>query len=203
MYSSTHSLTSALDGGEWSASCPGRFTPKERAPGTHWIGGWVGPRAVLDVVLHFRVLTKFVFLIIQQNRIFLAYLYRMWAVSFPSDGSEYFFGTCLILYEYHYVCWSMYYNVNNEDIRGKKVKLSLCLMKTVGTGWIIVVSFTPRLLYPRGKRLRYPLDRWLCGTQSLYGRGGEKNPFIPPVGNRTPVVINDLLNCGFTGYKFL
>jgi hypothetical protein len=49
-YSSTHSLTSALDGGEWSASCPGRFTPKERAPGTHWIGGSVGPRAVLHAV---------------------------------------------------------------------------------------------------------------------------------------------------------
>jgi hypothetical protein len=31
-YSSTHSLTSALDGGEWSASHPGRFTPKEAAP---------------------------------------------------------------------------------------------------------------------------------------------------------------------------
>jgi hypothetical protein len=28
-YSSTHSLTSALDGGEWSASLPGRFTPRE------------------------------------------------------------------------------------------------------------------------------------------------------------------------------
>jgi hypothetical protein len=27
-YSSTHSLTLALDGGEWSASRPGRFTPK-------------------------------------------------------------------------------------------------------------------------------------------------------------------------------
>jgi hypothetical protein len=51
MYSSTHSLTSALDGAEWSASRPGHFTPKERAPGTHWIGGWVGPRAVLDVVV--------------------------------------------------------------------------------------------------------------------------------------------------------
>jgi hypothetical protein len=23
---------------------------RERAPGTHWIGGWVGPRACLDVV---------------------------------------------------------------------------------------------------------------------------------------------------------
>jgi hypothetical protein len=51
MYSSTHSLTSALGGGEWSASRPGRFAPRERAPGTHWIGGWVGPRAVLDAVV--------------------------------------------------------------------------------------------------------------------------------------------------------
>jgi hypothetical protein len=39
--------TSTLVGGEWSASCPGRFTPRERAPGTHWIGV-VGPRAGLD-----------------------------------------------------------------------------------------------------------------------------------------------------------
>jgi hypothetical protein len=29
---------------------PGRFIPGERAPGTHWIGGWVGPRAGLDDV---------------------------------------------------------------------------------------------------------------------------------------------------------
>jgi hypothetical protein len=41
-------FTSALDGGEWSASRPGRFTPGERTPGTHWIGGWVDPRAGLD-----------------------------------------------------------------------------------------------------------------------------------------------------------
>jgi hypothetical protein len=25
--------------------------PRERAPGTHWIGGWVGPRAGLDAVV--------------------------------------------------------------------------------------------------------------------------------------------------------
>jgi hypothetical protein len=49
-YSSTHPLTSALDGGEWLASRPGSFTPRERVPGTHWIGGWVGSRAGLDKV---------------------------------------------------------------------------------------------------------------------------------------------------------
>jgi hypothetical protein len=43
-------LTSALAGGEWSASRPGRFTPRERALGTHWIGGWVDLRAGLDDV---------------------------------------------------------------------------------------------------------------------------------------------------------
>jgi hypothetical protein len=48
---STHSLSSALDGGEWLASRSGRFTPRERALGTHWIGGWVGPRAVLNAVV--------------------------------------------------------------------------------------------------------------------------------------------------------
>jgi hypothetical protein len=43
-------LTSALVGGEWSASRPGRFTPRVTAHGTHWIGGWMGPRAGLDDV---------------------------------------------------------------------------------------------------------------------------------------------------------
>jgi hypothetical protein len=43
-------LTSALVGGEWSTSRPGRFTPGERASGTHWIGGWVDLRAGLDDV---------------------------------------------------------------------------------------------------------------------------------------------------------
>jgi hypothetical protein len=43
-------MISALVGGEWSASLPGRFTPGERGPGTHWIGGWVCPRAGLNDV---------------------------------------------------------------------------------------------------------------------------------------------------------
>jgi hypothetical protein len=55
MYSSTHSLTLTLDGGEWSASRPGRFTPSETAPGTHWIGRWVGPTICLDTVWKRRI----------------------------------------------------------------------------------------------------------------------------------------------------
>jgi hypothetical protein len=49
MYGSTL-LTSALVEGERSATRPGRFTFGERAPGTHWIGGWVGLRTGLDDV---------------------------------------------------------------------------------------------------------------------------------------------------------
>jgi hypothetical protein len=40
--------TVALVGSKWSASRPSSFTPWERAPGTHWIGGWVGPQVGLD-----------------------------------------------------------------------------------------------------------------------------------------------------------
>jgi len=47
------SLTLALDGGEWSVSRSGCFTPRERDPGTRWLGGWVGPRAVLDTIKHY------------------------------------------------------------------------------------------------------------------------------------------------------
>jgi hypothetical protein len=53
------SLTSALDGGEWSASLTGRFTSRERAPGTHWIEGWVGPRAGLEVVVKRKIPSPF------------------------------------------------------------------------------------------------------------------------------------------------
>jgi hypothetical protein len=41
-------ITSAVAGGEWSASRPGRFTPGEKARDTLWIGGWVDPRAGMD-----------------------------------------------------------------------------------------------------------------------------------------------------------
>jgi hypothetical protein len=46
-------LTSALVGGEWSASRPGRFASGERAPATHCIQGWVdlrrGEEKILDL----------------------------------------------------------------------------------------------------------------------------------------------------------
>jgi hypothetical protein len=35
-------------GGERSTSCPSGFTTGDRAPGFHWIGGWMDPRAGLD-----------------------------------------------------------------------------------------------------------------------------------------------------------
>jgi len=41
-------LISALDGGEWPVLRSGRITPRKKASGTHWIGGWVGTRDGLD-----------------------------------------------------------------------------------------------------------------------------------------------------------
>jgi hypothetical protein len=43
-------LTSELDGGEWSAPRPRRYTPFERATDTQWIGGVAVPRICLDAV---------------------------------------------------------------------------------------------------------------------------------------------------------
>jgi hypothetical protein len=51
-------FTSALVIGEWSASHPGRLSAGERAPGIQWIGSWVGPRAVLDVVERGKILPQ-------------------------------------------------------------------------------------------------------------------------------------------------
>jgi len=39
-------LAFALDGGKWSRTCFIHFTPREGAPSTHWIGGWVGQKLV-------------------------------------------------------------------------------------------------------------------------------------------------------------
>jgi len=50
-----HSLTFALDGDEWPASCPGHFTPRERGPGTHWLGVWARPRASVYTVVKRRI----------------------------------------------------------------------------------------------------------------------------------------------------
>ena len=40
-------MIAALEGSEWSAARPGYTLPRERH-GTHFTGGWVGPRAGLD-----------------------------------------------------------------------------------------------------------------------------------------------------------
>jgi hypothetical protein len=58
MDAQTHvSLTLASVEGEWSASRPCRFTPGEKVPGTHWIRGWVDPRAGLDDMEMWKFLT--------------------------------------------------------------------------------------------------------------------------------------------------
>jgi hypothetical protein len=48
MYSCNLSLTSALDGGWWSTSRPGRFAPGKDLVPTHCIGGEVDHRTDLD-----------------------------------------------------------------------------------------------------------------------------------------------------------
>jgi hypothetical protein len=48
MYSSYSFMTSALDGISGQRHAPAKLYHRDRTPGTHWTGGWVGLRAVLD-----------------------------------------------------------------------------------------------------------------------------------------------------------
>jgi hypothetical protein len=59
----------------------------------------------------------------------------------------------------------------------------------LGTSWRLVVSFTPRPLYPRWQAPPYPFDRRLGGSQSQSGRHWEVK--IPAhTGTRTATLIS-------------
>jgi hypothetical protein len=58
-YSSYSFSTSVLDGGEWSASCPGRALAPGNDPGTHYTGVWVGLRAGLDTDARGKILCPY------------------------------------------------------------------------------------------------------------------------------------------------
>jgi hypothetical protein len=75
-------LTSALAGGEWSASCPGHFTPGKRASGTHWIRGWVDPWAGVDDMV------KWKFLPPSPAQIPTPWSSSRWPVAIPSTLSQ-------------------------------------------------------------------------------------------------------------------
>jgi hypothetical protein len=55
-YSSYSFKTLALDGGEWSASCPGRALPPGKGSRYHWTEGCVGPRTSLDTEVRGKIL---------------------------------------------------------------------------------------------------------------------------------------------------
>jgi hypothetical protein len=52
------SLTLAIAGGEWSASCSGLFILTVRAPGIYWIRWWVGQRSGLDAAAKRKITTS-------------------------------------------------------------------------------------------------------------------------------------------------
>jgi hypothetical protein len=58
----------------------------------------------------------------------------------------------------------------------------------LGTRRRLVVSFTPRLLYPKGKSHWCPFDRRLDGLQSRSGHGGEEKNSRPLSGLKHPIV---------------
>jgi hypothetical protein len=55
-YSSYSFLTSELDGVSGQRHAPAELCPGKGSPGTHWIGGWVGPRVGLDTEARGKIL---------------------------------------------------------------------------------------------------------------------------------------------------
>jgi hypothetical protein len=79
-------LTSALVGGGWSASLPGRFTPRERAPDNHSIGDRVGYGTGLDDLERRKILSLIgLELLPLSNPACSKSLYRMRYPSSPHD----------------------------------------------------------------------------------------------------------------------
>jgi hypothetical protein len=137
-----HSLTSALDGGEWSASRPCRFTPRERAPPTHWIGGWVGPRAEKQ----------------EQNKIGLLcssnctlqvrntdnFLYS-WTVNYVNSTFKERFRVRISTFDVC-VCLPKHHPVFLLLVEGVEMKLHTC--SELGTRWRSVIIITPASKLP-------------------------------------------------------
>jgi hypothetical protein len=97
--------------------------------------------------------------------------------------------------EFHWLSCSTPNNVHERWKKG--VKLSLCFswaplhegvlrsggiaprIPDLGASWRLVVRFTPRPLYPKGKSPWYPLDWRLGGPQSRSGCSGEEKNSQP------------------------
>jgi hypothetical protein len=50
-------LTSATEGVSGQRHAPAALYSREKTPGTHWTGGWVGPRAGLDTEVRGKILS--------------------------------------------------------------------------------------------------------------------------------------------------
>jgi hypothetical protein len=68
----------------------------------------------------------------------------------------------------------------------------------LGIRWRWVVSFTPWLLYTRGKSPRYPLVRRMCGPQSRSERYGQQNTRLELNPSRQPVALPTELSLRFS-----
>jgi hypothetical protein len=159
-YSSIHSLTSVLDGSEWSALRHGRFTPTGTAPRTHWIGGWVGPRAILDMVVKSPRRESN-----PRTPIVQPVAQRYTDTGSGAHPASYPMG------KRKSPCAFFNLALRHEGVLRERKKSST---HSWPLHWMEVSGHlhSPAAL-PKGKSPYYPLDRRLGGPQIRSGRGGE------------------------------
>jgi hypothetical protein len=139
------------------------------APGIHWIGGSVGPRAVLNAVVERKIPSPR----LESNPrtpdrpARSPVLYRL-----SYHGSQ----RC----PYAFLNWPP----RHEGVLGSGGIAPRTF--DLGTEWRWVVRFMPRPLYSQAKSSWYPLDRRLDGPQSRPGHGDEEEKNSrPPAGSRS------------------
>jgi hypothetical protein len=150
------SLILALDGDELSASCPESFTPGEKAPGTHWIEGWVGLRACMDTM--------------QTNSKALVHKRTIPTERSPLIGqtSANFWG-CWMLCGHHNESLRLYSHFS----RPKPLLFLTSSSSIVLTSWVDPVP-DPLLLRKSGSIGNWTRDLWICSQElwPLDHRGG-------------------------------
>jgi hypothetical protein len=128
-------LSSALDGGDWSASCPSCFTFRQRAHANNWIGGWVGSRPSLTTV------EKRKFLLLLGIR---PWPYRPQLVTIPTEVSNSLrINRELIIY----ICYGLWIHCKNIKLETKSQSQSY--FTTGGTPPISVLAPSPFRLMAR------------------------------------------------------
>jgi hypothetical protein len=178
-----------------------RFTPRKRSPGTHSIGGWVGPRAGLDAVVKRKIPSpcRYSNPSLRIGHDHLPHPFRSPDAIFMPFGLN-----PLVRHKIKSPCLTKQHALKTYWGSGDK---TACIID-VDTRWRWVVSFAPWSLYPREKA---PGTSWTGGwvgpragpdavvRRKIPNPSRDSNPpIIQPVAQHCTTELSWLVMVGWT-----